>query len=245
MYSTFKMMNAVEYPEFKDTTLERLCIMYDSEKNPVRRNKIIKTMYCKMFPMMFQIQEKYTQLSQEQKAEVTMFILLDSLKLFAKSGKTKAKFSTYYYNNLENGMKTVCNSMACMKRKVWKHMVNVEEQLLTHLIDTNQVDRSMQTEKISDEELRESIKTTNDLNTVEKQYCEAVLDGCTRAADLGDRVSTFKDDKAKLFMTSPINTYRNIVKLSENMSDLEKEHSKGLKQIKKSLQTKLPNCGVL
>ena len=144
------------------------------EKDLKLRDEIFRALYCRLFPMMLTIQKNYPTLSNAQRVEVTMMILVSTLRCY-KSSKQKTKFSTYYFNNLKNGMMTQINSMKCNKRSAMLYTIQDQEKVT--LILQNQKNRPVEN---SIDYFMDNLQTSISLSTLEKDYCNFVLSGYTK-----------------------------------------------------------------
>ena len=144
------------------------------EKDLKLRDDIFRTLYCRLFPMMLTIQKNYPTLSNAQRVEVTMMILISTLRCY-RSSKQKSKFSTYYFNNLKNGMMTQINSMKCAKRSAMLYTIKDQEK--STLILQNQKNKSKES---SIEYFLDNLQANTKLSTLEKDYCNMVLSGFTK-----------------------------------------------------------------
>ena len=181
MFSTYKIMSAHPCKELQDKTLEDLCLEYNQTTNMKLKNNIYRTMYCKLFPMMLNVQKNYPTLTNEQKVEVTMFILISTLRCYKGIEKERTKFSTYYCTNLKNGMVTVINSMKCHKRCVWMNMIDNAETV-SYVLST-QKDKEKET---TNNYFLDNLKSAKYLSTLEKEYCGCVLAGYTKLDELSE-----------------------------------------------------------
>lgn len=150
------------------------------EKDLKLRDDIFRSLYCRLFPMMLTIQKNYPTLSNAQRVEVTMMILVSTLRCY-KSSKQKTKFSTYYFNNLKNGMMTQINSMKCAKRSAMLYTIKDQEK--STLILQNQKNKSKEN---SIEYFIDNLKTASNLSTLEKDYCNMVLSGFTKIEQMDE-----------------------------------------------------------
>ena len=166
-------------PELQELELETLCEMYGKSTDAKERNDIYRTLYCKLFPMMLSVQKNYPMLSNSQRVEVTMMILISTLRCYNNKQGKKSKFSTYYCTNLKNGMMTQINSLHCSKRCVWLNMVEDEEK--SSYILTSQKNKPVEERT---EYFMENIVNNTKLSTLEKDYINCVLNGYTKPEEI-------------------------------------------------------------
>lgn len=224
MFDTYRIMSSRLKPELQELELETLCEMYGKSTDPQERNDIYRTLYCKLFPMMLSVQKNYPMLSNAQRVEVTMMILISTLRCYNNKQGKKTKFSTYYCTNLKNGMMTQINSLHCSKRCVWLNMVE-DENISTYIIGSQ---KTKPTEDTKDYFV-ENIKNNAKLSTLEKDFIECVLNGYTKPDDI-ERQLNLKD------RYNSYNTF-NTNKMSNPITD--KTACNLVKKARKSLKQKI------
>ena len=241
MYETYRIMSAKLDKNLQTKTMEELSAMYngaEKQGNIKLRNSIYRVLYCKLYPMMLTIVKNYPMLSNDQRVEVTMMVLIATLRCYKDNMKTK--FSTNYYNNLKNGMMTQINSLKCTKRCVWLNMV--EDQELSSFVLGNQTNESYEEQRSSF--VKNLDKATN-LSTLEKRYINAVLSGVTKKEEL-IRLLQIRTDYNKFAKANPTKVLpkakrrKKLFEVQQVETNLmtEDEELKMLKNIKKSIREK-------
>ena len=59
MYTTYKLMANCTNSTYLNMNLEDLCESYKKTESVTKRNKIVAAMFCKVYPMVLDIQKKY------------------------------------------------------------------------------------------------------------------------------------------------------------------------------------------
>ena len=223
------------------------------EKDLKKRDDIFRALYCRLFPMMLAIQKNYAAtLSNAQRVEVTMMILISTLRCY-KASKQKSKFSTYYFNNLKNGMMTQINSMKCAKRSAFLYTIHDQEK--TSLILQNQKYKEVES---TVDYFIDNLQTASNLSTLEKDYCNFVLSGYTKIEEPDEsKLGTLsllydktQDEKEKEKIRVKIQTEKSKPTIQEIRNKIgtntitnpmlnNEERNKLLKQAKKSIKQKL------
>ena len=222
MFETYRIMSSRLKPQLQEKELEELCDMYEKETDPRKRNDIYRTLYCKLFPMMLSVQKNYPMLTNAQRVEVTMMILISTLRCYGKQKGAKSKFSTYYCTNLKNGMMTQINSLHCNKRCAWLNVIEDETQndfILSSI--------SNKSHELSSDYFLENLKHTNNLSGIEKEYIECALKG----------YRNLEDFKKQLNIKNRVNDF-NAKKGNVTNPMTDKEELNFIKKIKKSIKSK-------
>lgn len=182
MYQTYKMMFNATNSQYLDKSLETLCEDYKATNIVGKRNKIIAAMFCKVFPMILKIQEKYYSLTNEQKVEHALFHLVRSVKYYQNNN---IKFSSFFYTHLTNQMKSLLTSENSLKKAVFQNIVRNNDDVLK-LYTCSQPAKSYEN---SERYLINNIKTSQYLSQEEKEYCLCYLMGYTSVPQLSEKLN--------------------------------------------------------
>ena len=193
------------------------------------RDLIYRTMYCKLYPMMLSVQKNYPTLSNAQRVEVTMMILISTLRCYSQNKKIKTKFSTYFCNNLKNGMMTQINSLKCTKRSVWLNIIGDEQQ--NDFILSNKTDKSQDS---SLDYFFENLENSVALSTLEKSFVKCILHGFKKNEEISEHLQIKEKFNKYVTMTDPLHSN----KLMDDEGEL-----KLIKQIRKSVKNKCKKFG--
>ena len=241
MYNTYKLMSSCTNSTYLEKDLEQLCEEYKQTDDARKRNKIISAMFCKVFPMILKIQEKYYSLTNEQKVEHAIFHLIRSIEYYNKSS---AKFSSFYHTHLTNQMKTLFTSENSLKKAVFQHIVKDNDKALSWHTNNTPDKQYIDT----DDYMLDVIKNATKLSSEEKAYCICVLAGCEKPQQILQHlklpVDTMKQrstTKSKN-ISDPIKENKEIT--VEKQLQLEQDRQlRCLKKIKQSLKDKRNKYG--
>lgn len=222
MFETLKLMNACTVKQYRDVSFEELADLYQVETNERIKSNISRTIFCRLFPMLYTIYNKFPDLPNEVRVETILMSIVKVLKYWGTS-KTKAKFTTYLYGCVTNQLRTEITYMNCKKRETWKKIVpnNSDDGESRYLKNT--ADTYPNVENIL---FLEDLKMASNLSSEEKDYCACVLAGIIRGDELEEREHYM--ERQNLF-SDPILKTR-ITKMGPN-------------KIKQSLKKKLKEYG--
>lgn len=170
MYATYKMMSNGTNSTYLNKSLEELCDEYNSTDSVNKRNKIVAAMFCKVFPMILEIQKKYYSLTNEQKVDHALFHLVRSIKYYKKGN---VKFSSFFHTHLTNQMKTLLSSENNLKKAAFQNIVRDNDNVLNRYIKTQPTKDYDKSEQY----FLENLKNSTYLSTEEKEYCACILAG--------------------------------------------------------------------
>lgn len=217
MFVTYQVMSCRKSTELEEKfTIDELARMFDDENtSSFEKNKIYATIYCQLFPMMIKLQRSHSLLSNEEKAEICMYMLLCALKTYKK--QKKIKFSTYFYQCLGNHFLTYTNKQKSNKRKIWFNLATDATALTDAL---NKLDKTITNREMK---LLRIIKEHDSLDIYEKEYCACLLAGYTKSKEIADKLK-LATRMQNISMDNPL---------------YEKTNSKLIYKLKNSIKNKL------
>ena len=233
MFSTYKAMTTSLSSDLKKKTAEELCFQYAQAKTNAEKHRIIRTMFVKLFPMIVTIYNKYDNVPDEDRAAHALTLIWYSIEKFNELKKTK--FSTFYYNNLENAYRTSVTYYNAKKRSLWKNMINTEQEKITYILDSI---KSLNYESTDDYYL-DNIFRSSKLSVTEKAYCQAILEGYTKSDEVIERLR-LKDRFKNTPISNPISGTMSPEDLKKAQDDaVERQAKKYLSKLQKDLRTKI------
>ena len=180
MYDTYKLMYQAKCTEYLNLDYNTLVEMFNNASNERVRNKVFASIFCKLFPLLFKVQKKFPTLTNEQKAEESLFMLYRSIKKFDPK-KSKVKFSNYIYSNYQNTLINFRVMHDKRNERLWNNLyeangITTQERKLLYCENT-----TSSSEFLS---YLNNISHNNLLNTEEQIYCECILSGLTKANEI-------------------------------------------------------------
>ena len=228
MFETFKLMSACTNKEYLSKDIDTLAIAYQKTQSARERNRLIATIFCKLYPMMLKISRKYFSLTNEQKTEHALYHLVKALERFDNK---KMKFSSFFHTHFSNQMKSLLTSESNYKRAAFQNIVKHNEEALNVYVQSAP-DKDF---KDSDLGLIEDIKNSSYLSTEEKEYCTCVIQG----VDTSKEISQMMNLNQRMPLKRPL--ISSLISIDEDTKKLleEKATAKNIKKIKDSLKRKM------
>ena len=190
MQETYRMMRACTNEQLLARNLDDLVHEYKQTNDARQKNKLISTIFIKVYPMILKLQKKYYSLTAEQKMEHALFHLVKSLNNFTEN---KVKFSTFLHLHLSNQFSTLLTTEWTDKRAVFQNIVTDNDLALQTYCDNTIDDGYEQQEK----QFIQEIKDSSYLSSEEKTFCTSVLSGFSKANEIGGLLNLAKRLKLK------------------------------------------------
>lgn len=233
MYDTYKLMSSCTNSTYLNKELEELCEDYKATENVRTKNKIIAAMFCKVFPMILEIQKKYYSLTNDQKVEHALFHLVRSIRYYKNNN---VKFSSFYHTHLTNQMKTLLTSENSLKKAAFQNIVRDNDNVLTWYTK-NEPSKNYEN---SDEYMLQTIKNAPKLSSEEKAYCACIIAGYDKSSQIIEKLNLPPEPvKVKKNVTNPINE----MSIEKQVQMEEKRQSRRIRKIKQSLKDKCLKYG--
>lgn len=213
MFMAYKSMISKCIPTFDINDTNSLVLEFQECTHNKRKNEIYATLFCNHFPMMVKISNKYHNFSNEEKVENCMCVLLYALNTYKKDCKTK--FTTYFYQGLDNSYKTLISRSQTNKRKVWG-LIDRQEGCFDRALDK----LSKRPIPKNDLDAIKRIQENDQLDAIEKDYCTCVLSGFTRSRDIADLLHLAKRVN-NMEVTNPLYEKTNINLVNKVRSGLK------------------------
>lgn len=233
MYNTYKLMSNCTNSTYLEKELEELCQEYRTTNNVRKRNKIIAAMFCKVFPMILEIQKKYFSLTNEQKVEHALFHLVRSVRYYNGG----IKFSSFFHTHLTNQMKTLLTSENSLKKAAFQHIVKDNDNIL-NWYTKNQIGKKYEN---SEEYMLQMIKNAPKLSSEEKAYCACVLVGYDKTQQIAEKLNLPDEPAKKKSNKKPknqnINNISNPIQEISIEKQLELEQQRQLRRVRKIRQS--------
>lgn len=236
MYNTYKLMTSTTNDVYMGKTLEELVEFYKKTDDGRKRNKIIAAMFCKVFPMILKIQEKYYSLTNEQKVEHAIFHLIRSIRYY-DSKKNKVKFSSFFYTHLTNQMKTLLTAENSLKKAAFQNIVRNNDEVL-NIYTQNAIDK---TTEYSDEYFLQNLKNSTHLSSEEKEYLICQLQGYNKTKEIAKRLDL--DNRYNLNRKAVTNPLA-VMDLQKRQELDEKIAIRRIKKIRDSIKKKYDKYGI-
>ena len=221
-------MSACTNSEYLSQDIDTLALAYQKTQSARERNRLIATIFCKLYPMMLKISRKYFSLTNEQKTEHALYHLVKALERFDNK---KMKFSSFFHTHFSNQMKSLLTAESSHKRAVFQNIVKHNDEVLNVYAQT----ASDKEFKDSDLGLIEDIKNSSFLSTEEKEYCTCVISGVDTAKEISKMMNLDKRMPIKKPLIS------SLIAVDETTKNLleEKAMAKNIKKIKDSIRQKV------
>lgn len=226
MYATHKLMLSCTNEELLARDIDDLVREYRETVEARKRNKLIATIFCKLYPMILNIQKKYYNYSFEQKIDYALFHLVKGLSQFDNK---KMKFSSFYYLKLSNMMKTLVQVDNSPSKAANVNVVDNSDEVLRIYSETMS-DRDYE---FSEQGLLRDIKESKYLSSEEKEYCSCIVAGINKAEDIKNVLKLEKRNNFQRPLVSKPNLTTEQIKEKEN-----KLASSRIKSIKDSIRRK-------
>lgn len=236
MFTTYKVISACTNQEYLKRDLDELVAEYRETDDARKRNKLIATIFCKLYPMILKLQKKFHTLTNEQKIEHALYHLVKSLNTY---NPNKMKFSSFFYVHLTNQFKSLLTAELTAKRAVFQ---NISPNNDYHMQTYANTAMTKPFEK-TDAGLLSDIKHATYLSSEEKNYCSCILAGIDSVSDIAKALKIDRIESMK----------RPLVSNPTEISDKEKAVRRAklvaerVRKIKKSIQKKgieLGNKGI-
>lgn len=226
MYATYKLMVSCTNEQLLARDIDDLVSEYKVEMDARKRNKLIATIFCKIYPMIIKIQKKYYNLTPEQKMEYALFHLVKGLSQYDSK---KMKFSSFFYLKLSNMMKTFVQVEYSPSKAANQNIVGNSDEVLRIYSETMS-DREYD---VSEQGLIRDIKGSKYLSSEEKEYCTCIVAGINKTEDIKKVLQLEKrNDFQKSLITKPNLTAEEIKVREDKQAQLR------IKKIKDSIRKK-------
>ena len=197
MQATYKTITACVDKEYLKQSLEELVKAYKETNSARERNKLIATIFCKVYPTFLKIQKRFYSLTKEQKIEHALYHLIKGIQRY-KCDK-KVKFHTFLQTHWTNQMKSLLTMENSHKKAAFQNIVDNNDEILDYYTQ-NVATRDFE---MTDEYCYMNIKDSELLSTEEKEFCECVLQGYTKTREIADKLQLDKRYGLKR-MTNPL-----------------------------------------
>lgn len=186
MFSTYRLMYSRRNRGLVDKSLCEIVREYQCITDKKLRSSYFATIFCNVFSGIYELQQKYPDITTERKVEEAIHTLQACLANYKPSNKVK--FFTYFRTALRNKYITVTTHEYCNNRRVWKEL---EDMSLPHVVNAfNSVaDKSYALNRI---DLLSSISDMSLFNPVEIQYLTCLFRGITKPLELSNYLSLGK-----------------------------------------------------
>lgn len=242
MYNTYRMMLGNTNDTYLNKTLEELVEEYkeaDKQDKVLKMNKIVAAMFCKVFPMILKIQERYYSITNEQKVDTAVYHLVRSIKRYKNKN---VKFSSFYYTHLSNMMKSLLTAETSLKRVVWYNIVNNNEDVMKWYAKNAPTKEP----EMSNDYFLKNLESSTYLSTEEKEYCRMILDGYNKSKEINDQftqrnINLIYDNKNSK-ITNPLEN-KTPEELLKYQAQMEKKQLKRVRDIRDSIKQKHKQYG--
>jgi len=224
MYATYKLMLSCTNESYLERDVDDLVREYREEVEARKRNKLIATIFCKLYPMILKIQKKYYNMTPDQKMEYALFHLVKGLSQY---NNKKMKFSSFFYLKLSNMMKTSVQLDYTPSKAANTNVVSNSDEVLRIYSETK-TDREYAD---SEEGLLKDISESKYLSSEEKQYCSCIVAGITKTEEI-KKVLKIEEKVSKSLITPPT------LSPEERKKKTDKQAQLKIKQIKDSIKKK-------
>lgn len=233
MYTTYKLMSAATNDTYLNKTLEELVEDYKKTNNQGIKNKVIAAMFCKVFPMILKIQEKYYSLTNEQKVDHAIYHLIRSIKYYKNNN---VKFSSFYYTHLTNQMKTLLSAENNLKKAAFQNIIRNNEEVL-NTYTQNTPDKTID---YSEQYFLDNLRNSTYLSSEEKEYCACILAGYTKTKEIANKLNFGERTKVRR-VTNPLM----IMDMNKQQQLDEKFAERKIRKIRNSLKEKMQKLGMI
>lgn len=234
MFATYKLMTSSTTEVYLGKTLEELVEDYKRTEDVRKRNKIIAAMFCKVFPMILKIQEKYYSLTNEQKVDHAIFHLIRSIRYY-DSKKNKVKFSSFYFTHLTNQMKTLLTAENSLKKAAFQNIVRNNDEVL-NLYAQNAEDKMLE---YSEEYFLKNLEENTYLSSEEKEYLTCQLAGYNKTKEIAQKLDLDNRYNLKKAVTNPLA----VMDLQKRQELDEKIAVRRIRRIRDSIKQKYEKYG--
>lgn len=179
MFKTYDLMCSLRNEQLIALPINDLVSLYQETDKARLKSKYYANVFCRFFPMILKITQKYGALTNEQKVEETLRCLLLSMNNF--SGR-KAKFITYFYGNLHTKLTGLVKRLQCDNKKVWTELYQGTQEEVNRLLN-------LIPDKSNNYDISEVIDNSSILNKDEKLLCKLYSEGFYSNKDILKRMS--------------------------------------------------------
>lgn len=232
MYTTYKLMANCTNSTYLNMDLEDLCEGYKKTESVTKRNKIIAAMFCKVYPMVLDIQKKYYSITNEQKVEHALFHLVRSIKYYKQDGKVK--FSSFFHTHLSNQMKSLLSSENSLKKAAFQNIVRNNDNVMNWYAKNEPIKSYEQSEIY----VLENLKNSSYLSTEEKEYCACIIAGYDKVQQISEKLNLTNRVQDPIRNTKKEYTPEQIIKLQDS------RNQKRIRDIRKSIKDKINKYGI-
>ena len=213
MFSTYKLMYSRRNRGLVGKSLCEIVNEYQGITDEKLKSSYFATIFCKVFPGIYEIQKKYVELTTERKVEEAIHTLQCCLTKYEPSNKVK--FFTYFSTALRNKYITVTTHEYCNNRRVWKEMDDMANPQTLKSVNSIS-DRSYHHNRV---DLWSSIVDDSIFNYAERQYLACLFSGLTKSTDMINFIDVGKI-LSDASMRTKINQIRKSVKekVSKNIT---------------------------
>lgn len=190
MFTTYKLIKGCTNSTLLARDLNDLVEDYRNTNNARERNRLIATIFCKLYPMILKLQQKFHTLTVEQKIEHALYHLVKSLNNY---DSTKMKFSSFFYVHLTNQFKSLLTAELSNKRKVFQNISVNNDYHMEHFAQTAFAKPYEKT----DAGFLNEIKHATYLSSEEKDYCGCVVAGIDKLDDIAKVLKVDKIDSIR------------------------------------------------
>lgn len=228
MFTTFKLMRACTNEELLARDLNDIVAEYKITEDARKRNRLIATVFCKLYPMILKLQKKFHTLTTEQKIEHALYHLVKALERYDSK---KMKFSSFFHTHLSNQFKTLLSMECSQKRAVFQNIIanNAEYMdLYAHTAPAKPYEHT-------DIGLINDIKNSSYLSSEEKDYCSCVVAGIDKMSDIAKvlKIDSIESIKKPL-VSNPLLEISD----KEKLANQEKLAIERVRKIKNSIKKK-------
>ena len=232
MFATYKLMSSCTNEEYLSRDLDDLVAEYKETVDARKRNKLIATIFCKLYPMMLKLMKKYYTLTPEQKIEHAVYRLVMGLEMH---NPKKMKFSSFFYMHFSNHMKTLYTNSLAPCRAAFANIVGNNDEVMRVYSET-----AIEKEN-SVKGLLKDINDSTWLSSEEKKYCSCIAVGLKTPQEI-QKIMKFdlNKDVKKPLVSNPIisnSLLPNNIKYKEEKQKIEKlKEDDTIKSIKQRIK---------
>lgn len=177
MFATYDMMKRCTNDAYLKKGFNELIVEYRNTTDARERNRLIATIFCKVYPMILKIQKPFYMLTPEQKMEHALYHLVKSLENFDSK---KMLFSSFYHLNLTRQLRTLLDAEQSLKRCAIHNVVKNNDEALNFYIQNTPDKKPEETE----ESLLRDINNATFLSSEEKEYCACIVSGIEKTKEI-------------------------------------------------------------
>ena len=234
MFTTYKSMQSYTNDELLNRELDDLVTEYKSTDDARRKNKLIATIFCKVYPLILKLQKKFYSLTPEQKIEHVLMHLITCLQAFNRDGKRKNKFITFFQHHIQNKLQSLYRDENLQKRAVFQNIVKNNAEVMD---DYNKVTADKDYE-LSNRYFINNLVASTFLSSEEKEYCLALLAGFNNSKDIS-KVLKLEERYNLKRVTNPL-----VVMEKSKEQELDEQASmRRIRDIRTSIREKIKKYG--